>query len=126
VPQGKSKKLLDKKVRKGDKGFPVATIAFYGPNNNFATKVVCSIIESEEAEPEPMKKWFSSFDLRRSEHVISEMLVFIEENGAKSVTMFQQIIGCPHEEGIDYAEGIYCPECSYWIGRDRFSGEMVN
>ena len=126
MAQGSNKKLLTKKIRKGDKGYPIATIAFYGPNNNLASKAVCAIISHEGAETEPMKKWFSSSDLRKSEQVMSEILCFIDENGAKSVSMIQEIIGCPHEEGIDYPEGDYCPECSYWKGRVRFSGEMVH
>ena len=126
MAQGNNKKLLTKKVRKGDKGYPIATIAFYGPNNNLATKVMCAIISHESAEIEPMKKWFSSSDLRKSEQVMSEILCFIDENEAKSVSMIQEIIGCPHEEGVDYPEDDYCPECSYWKGRDRFSGEMVH
>jgi hypothetical protein len=126
MAQGKHKKLLTKKVRKGNKGFPAATIAFYGPNNNTASKVVCAIIYSDGAEPEPMKKWFSSSDLRKSEQVLSEVLTFIEENRAKSVSMIEEIIGCPHEEGIDYPEGDFCPKCTYWKGRDRFTGEMIH
>ncbi|TWX72663.1 hypothetical protein [Colwellia sp. C1TZA3] len=126
MAQGNNKKLLTKKVRKGDKGYPIATIAFYGPNNDLATKVVCAIISHEDAEAEPMKKWFSSSDLRKSEQVISEILRFIDENRVKSVSMIQEIIGCPHEEGIDYPEDGYCPECNYWKGRDRFSGEVVH
>ncbi|MEH6454476.1 MAG: hypothetical protein V7782_15720 [Psychromonas sp.] len=126
MTQGNNKKLLTKMVRKGNKGYPIATIAFYGPNNNLATKIVCAIISHEGADTEPMKKWFSLSDLRKSEQVMSEILCFIDENGVKSVSMIQKIIGCPHEEGIDYPVGDYCPECSYWKGRDRFSGEMVH
>ncbi|WP_201294502.1 hypothetical protein [Colwellia sp. 20A7] len=126
MAQGNNKKLLTKRVRKGDKGYPIATIAFYGPNNDLATKAVCAIIIQEGAETDLMKKWFSSSDLRKSELVMSEILNFIHENGAKSVSMIQEVIGCPHEEGIDYPEGNYCPECNYWKGRDRFSGEMVH
>jgi hypothetical protein len=126
MPQGNNKKLLAKKVRKGDKGYPIATIAFYGPNNVIATKVVCSIISHEEAEPEPMKKWFSTSDLRKSEQILREVLAFIDENGAKTVSMIEEIIGCPHEEGIDYPEGDYCPDCSYWKGRDRFTHELLH
>jgi hypothetical protein len=37
-----------------------------------------------------------------------------------------RIIGCPHEEGIDYPEGTSCPECLYWEGRDRWTGQMEN
>lgn len=126
MAQGNNNKLLSKKVRKGNKGYPIATIAFYGPNNALATKVVCAIISHEGGETAPMKKWFSLSALRKSEQVFSEILRFIDENGTKSVSMIQTIIGCPHEEGIDYPEGDYCPECIYWKGRDRFSGDMVH
>jgi len=126
LSQGNHKKLLTKKVRKGDKGYPVATIAFYGPNNNLATKVVCAIIVDDGAEAEPMKKWFSSSDLRKSESVLREILAFIDLNGAKSVSMIEEVIGCPHEEAIDYPSGEHCPECAYWKNRDRFSGEIMH
>ena len=66
MAQGLNKKLLTKRVHKGSKGYPVATIAFYGPDNTRASKVVCSILEYEDAEPETMRKWFSNGDTRKS------------------------------------------------------------
>jgi len=126
MAQGKNKKLISKKARKGMKGYPVATVAFYGPDNTAATKLVCGILTSEDAEAEPMKKWFSEKDIRKSEKILAELLAFIEENNAKSVAMVEEIIGCPHEEGIDYPEGESCPECSYWKGRDRFTHELLH
>ncbi len=36
--------------------------------------------------------------------------------------MVDQIIGCLHEEGIDYPTGETCPESLFWKGRDRWSG----
>ncbi|EJO2026784.1 hypothetical protein NRC85_005018 [Vibrio parahaemolyticus] len=126
MAQGNNKKILNKRVRKGDKGFPIATVAFYGPDDKTATKLVCAIIPYEGADPDPMKKWFSSSDIRKSEMVLKEVLEFIDENSAKTVGMVEEIIGCPHEEGIDYPEGEYCPECTFWRGRDRFTGEMLH
>ncbi|EOG7719211.1 hypothetical protein ACXKOW_004566 [Vibrio parahaemolyticus] len=126
MAQGNNKKILNKRVRKGDKGFPIATVAFYGPDDKTATKLVCAIIPYEGAEPDPMKKWFSSSDIRKSEMVLREVLEYIDENGAKTVGMLEEIIGCPHEEGIDYPEGEYCPECTFWRGRDRFTGELLH
>ena len=38
---------LKKKTHKGFRGYPVATIAHYGPNDQHATKVVVSIINME-------------------------------------------------------------------------------
>ncbi len=119
--QDRNKKFIDGKARRGMKGYPVATIAFYGPTNTVAAKLVCSIMKHEDADVEPMKKWFSENDLRKSERVLGEVLTFIEENNTKSIGMFDDIIGCPHEEGIDYPDGESCPKCPYWKGCDRFT-----
>jgi len=56
MAQGKNKKLVFKRVKKGHKGYPVATVAVYGPTNKVATKLVCGIIRSEDAGPAVMKK----------------------------------------------------------------------
>jgi hypothetical protein len=126
MAQGKNKRQISKKARKGIKGYPVATVAFYGPTNVVATKLVCGIIKHEGAEAELMKKWFSDNDVRKSEKILDEVLTFIEENEVKSIGMVEEIIGCPHEEGIDYPEGESCPKCGSWKGRDRFTHEMLH
>jgi hypothetical protein len=58
MAQGNKKKLLAKKIRKGDKGYPIATIAFYGPSNDITTKVVCAILNDNGADAEPIKNGF--------------------------------------------------------------------
>lgn len=121
MPQGKNKKLLTKHARKGHKGYPVATVALYGPTNKVATKLACGIIKTTGAEPDAMKKWTSNSDIRKSETILGEVLAFIDENEVCSVAMVEEIIGCPHEEGIDYPEGKSCPQCKFWQSRDRFS-----
>jgi hypothetical protein len=126
MAQGKYKKLINKKVNKGHKGHPIATIALYGPTNNVASKIVCSIINHEGAEPEPMRKWTSKKDIRKSEKTMEEVLMFIQENDAKTVAMLDKIIGCPHEEGIDYPDGEACPDCKYWKNRNRFTDELLH
>ena len=126
MAQGKFKKALVKKARKGQRGYPVATVAFYGPDNTRASKVVCGIFESEGAEAEPMKKWFTESDAMKSEAILGQVLSFIEDNGAVTVALAESIMGCPHEEGIDYPEGESCPKCPYWKNRDRFSHELLH
>ncbi|MBL1275642.1 MAG: hypothetical protein COB30_006115 [Ectothiorhodospiraceae bacterium] len=126
MAQGKYKKSLNKKVRKGNKGYPIATVAYYGPTNVVATKLVCAIIKYDGAEAEPMEKWFSENDVRKSEKILGEVLAFIEENEVSTISMTDKIMGCPHEEGIDYPEGEPCQKCSYWNGRDRLTHEMLH
>jgi hypothetical protein len=50
-------KRLRKKAKRGMRGWPVATIAFYGPDLTRATKVAVGIIPSEDLEPSEMRDW---------------------------------------------------------------------
>jgi len=117
---------LRKKARRGFRGYPVATIAFYGPDDERATKVAVGIVAREDAEPERLERWFSEEeDVRYSRTIADEILRFIERYEARSVAMMEQIIGCPHEEGIDYPEGQVCPSCPFWAHRDRWSRDII-
>jgi len=105
------------------RGYPLATVAYYGPDDRRATKVVVSIRLLEGADME-MRKWFvETGDARTDPVVTAELLEHLEANGVKSVAMVDRIIGCPHEEGVDY-KGEYCPVCTFWIGRHRFAGKL--
>ena len=120
------KKRLRKKARRGFRGYPVATLAFYGPDDRRASKAVASIMEGEGDEPSQMRKWYSEqADVRDDATVLAEVMAFIEEFGVLTVAMPDRIIGCPHEEGIDY-DGPVCPDCPFWANRERWTGEALH
>jgi hypothetical protein len=122
-----AKKWLEKKSRRGFRGFPVATIACYGSTADLATKIVVAIVREEHAEPDSMERWFTEdVDVRIDPDVGAKVIAFLKEHGVKSVVAPDRIIGCPHEEGIDYPAGKSCPQCPYWAGRDRFTHERIN
>src|SRR2546428_5930724 len=111
---------LHKKGRKGFRGYPVATVAFYGPDNTRASKVAVGIVPAENAEVSAMERFFSDdVDVRMDPGIGNQVLKFLESQAVRSVVVSDGIIGCPHEEGIDYPEGASCPQCPYWAGRDR-------
>jgi hypothetical protein len=117
---------LEKRSRRGFRGYPVATVAFYGPDDQRATKVAVAIIPAEDAEADPLQRWFSEHTDARSDPGIARQIgEFIELHAAKSVVLVDRILGCPHEEGIDYPEGTACPQCPFWANRDRWSGELL-
>jgi len=117
---------LGRRVKQGFRGYPAATIAFYGPTAELATKVVVGIFKQENGDADPLEKWFSqNSDIRSNEEVGEELIAFIKLHEVKSVVVTDGIIGCPHEEGIDYPEGKSCPECPYWAGRDRWTRERI-
>ena len=119
------KSPLQKKADRGFKGYPVATVAFYGPDDKCATKVAVGIVVNEH-EPKNMQRWFAEHDVRKDPTIGQEILEFIKSYSVRSVVMTDRIIGCPHEEGIDYPEGEKCPQCPFWEHRDRWSGEVVH
>jgi hypothetical protein len=120
----RSIKRLTKKAHRGMRGYPLGTVAYYGPDDTRATKVAAGIQLVVDADIE-MRKWFVETGDARSDPVITEeLLAYFEESGVKSVAMVDRIFGCPHKEGVDY-EGEYCPVCTFWIGRDRYTGKKV-
>jgi len=120
----RARKWLEKKTKRGMRGFPVGTIAFYGPDNRRATKVAVGIVLAPRSEPAELRRWFSDTDdLRTNEAVLAEIVDFLREHEVLSVGMADRILGCPHEEGIDYPDGGTCPDCPYWAGRNRWTGQ---
>ena len=47
----RARKRLDKKAKKGFRGWPLATVALYGPDDRLATKLSVGIVPAEDAEP---------------------------------------------------------------------------
>ena len=118
---------MNRKFRPGFRGYPVATVAFYGPDDKLASKVVVSVFLTESNEPDFLKRWHSegSNDVRQDLDIGEQILTFLKPHAPRSTVMTDGIIGCPHEEGVDYPEGTSCPQCPYWAGRDRFTHERI-
>jgi hypothetical protein len=123
VKRGPWSKQLSKKTRRGD---PVGTIAFYGPDDRRATKVVVGIAPRVGDRIVDLKKWFAEdLDVRVDPRIGAEVVAFIRRHGVRTVVTTEGIFGCPHEEGIDYPDGEGCPECPDWANRDRYTGKLL-
>jgi hypothetical protein len=112
---------LRKFVNRGDRGYPVATLAFYGPDDKKASKAVLGIIPSKDSEIQ-LHKWFRESpdaDLRYDIKLQNTWIDIIRREGVRSVALLEEINGCPHEEGVDYPLGQVCPTCPFWAHRRR-------
>ncbi len=111
---------LLRKSERGFQGYPMGTIAFYGPDATRATKVVVGVVHKDGGKVREMGKWSSEVvDVREDEVIGAEVLAFIRDKRVRTVVLGPGILGCPHEEGPDYPIGGVCPRCPYWAGRDR-------
>lgn len=104
------------------RGYPVGTVAFYGPDDRSASEVAAGVLQAPNSET-VVRRWIADAgDIRADEQVMAEVATFFREHGVRSVGMMDRIIGCPHEEGTDYPDGGVCPQCPFWAGRDRWTG----
>lgn len=111
---------LRKRAKRGFRGYPLATVTLYGPDDQVATKVAVGIIDRDGGDVVALERWLSDgADIRSDPEVELAIVEFIKSHGVHTVIMTDGIFGCPHEEVIDYPEGTSCPECPYWAGRDR-------
>lgn len=124
LKQKRARDRIRKRARQGFRGYPIVTVAFYGPDDKTATKIVVACLKNQSEDIAVMERWTSSdgFDLRETGDTALRIDALLKKWGAKSIVMPDAIIGCPHEEEIDYPEGESCPECPFWKNRDRWSG----
>jgi hypothetical protein len=113
---------LRKKAKKGFRGFPAATVALYGPTDTLATKMAVAILSGPGRDPDVLERWFSptgDVDIRRDPAINEQVAAFIKSHKVRSVAATDGVLGCPHEEGVDYPEGTSCPQCPFWAAQDR-------
>src|SRR5258707_4572663 len=96
---------LAKKARRGFRGYPIATIAFYGPDNTRASKVAVGIVRAEGAEPEMTRLFTDEGDIRKDREIGDEILKLLNAHEVQSIFVQEEIFGCLHELGIDNQDG---------------------
>ena len=92
--------------------FPIGVLAYFGPDDQRVTKTVAVIIPGKERQP-IHKSWFTE-DLENDSKLAIKIGQYFLENGVNEVVMTDGVVGCPHDEGIDYPAGQLCPYCPYW------------
>jgi hypothetical protein len=112
---------FQQKSKRSKSGGTIGTIAFYGPDNRHATKVAVGIVPEGATDVTLLERWFEDkLDVRVDPGIGKEVGAFLRKHGVQQVAVAEGIIGCPHEEGMDYPEGSECPLCPFWQGKDRF------
>jgi hypothetical protein len=88
------RKWLDKKSKLGFRGFPIGTIAFYGPDAQLASKVVVAVIAAPDTEPVALRKWFAeSGDVRNNAATFEEIALFLRGHEMRTVAMTEGMMG---------------------------------
>ena len=113
-------KWLRKKAKQGMRGYPVGTIAFYGPDNQRASKVAVSVIPQEGAEP-ILHRWFSEAgDVRTDKSILAEIAAYLRQHSARSVAMADGIMAVLTKKGSIIRWASLVPDAR--TGRDEIGG----
>jgi hypothetical protein len=55
----RARKRLTKRAKRGFRGWPLATVALYGPDDTTATKLTVGIVPGEDTEATDLRRWLS-------------------------------------------------------------------
>ncbi len=92
--------------------YPIGTLAYYGPDDQSCTRIIASVVNAPNARPQ-FRDW-QDYDVCVDQQVAAEIGEFFKLNGVRDVVMTDGVIGCPHDQGIDYADDEICPHCPHW------------
>lgn len=70
------------------------------------------------------REWFSDDGDVRTDENFRAIHDLLKAHDVHNVSMIDRIMGCPHEEVIDYPAGEKCPRCPFWANRDRYTGAI--
>ena len=86
----KAKKRIEKQVKKGFKGYPLISLAYFGKTADCATEVVVTFTSEQGVEPQ-MQKFESKSDARDDETIQSVIVKTIERTNANTVTEIEGV-----------------------------------
>lgn len=92
--------------------YPIGILAYYGPDDQTCTKIIASVINAPNARPH--SRVWQAQGVCEDPLVAAEIGDFFRLSSVQDVVMTEGVVGCPHEEGIDFPQGEYCLECSFW------------
>jgi hypothetical protein len=113
-------------ARRGFRGYPLASIAYFGPDTRRATKVTVAIVRARGRLAGPTEHWSVEHgDVRSDSRAEEAILDFLRSFDTRSVVITAGVVGCPHEEGVDDWQGNVCPHCPFWAGRNRWVRDLA-
>ena len=84
----RARKRLSKRAKRGFRGYPLAPVALYGPDDRTATKLAVGIVPAEHADAAELRRWFSEgADIRNDTDIAEEVRALVAAAGARSVVM---------------------------------------
>jgi len=112
--QLQNKKLIEqlRRILRERSDFPFGILSYFGPDNESITKIVALVIKGSDIKP-ILRSW-SQPGVTSDPLVAAEIGKFFLENKTENIVMPDGVLGCPHEEGVDFPLRTVCPYCVFW------------
>lgn len=101
-----------RKLLSQNQTYPLATLTYHGPDADTATKITVGIIRSKAEQP--LVRHWEGEGIAENESAALEISRFLEEHAVERVITSENVMSCPHQEGVDYPAGEDCPYCDFW------------
>jgi hypothetical protein len=108
--------LADHTYHKSD--FPLAAVAYYGPDDATASKVVVAILGEDQKIIKSVNWSKQDDDIRLDTEIARKIKEFINAWQIKKIVIAEGILGCPHTPGTDFPPGEDCPFCPFWANKE--------
>ncbi len=92
--------------------YPIGTLAYYGPDDQTITKIVAGVLPDAKTNP-ILKTWYGK-GVAQNPETAADIGAFFQEHETQNIVMPEGVIGCPHQEGVDFPVGESCQECPFW------------
>jgi hypothetical protein len=101
-----------RKTIEAKQNYPIGVLAYYGPDDQTITKVVAIAMPTIDSIP-MLQRWYGP-GVTTDPQAAVEIGQFFQKHQVTEVVMTEGVIGCPHEEGVDYHLDEQCPKCPFW------------
>ena len=119
--RNRPKATLVKRARRGFRGYPVATLAYYGPDDRTAIRISVGVATVEDGEME-MRRWYGrpGQNLHHDVAIHKEVLAHINARQVASVAILDKINGCACQDDDEMPAAVRCTTpCGFWEGVER-------
>ena len=104
-------------VLKEKTNYPIGALVYFGPDDQTVTKIIAVVIQSSDTDPF-LRSWGGN-GVTTNGDVILEIGSYFKKFQVNEVVMTEGVVGCPHEEGVDYPAGEACPYCPFWSEKSK-------
>jgi len=119
--RNRAKATLKKRTRRGFRGYPIATVAYYGPDDRTVNRISVGIIAEDGGEAD-MRRFYGEpgQNIRDDIPIHRAVVDHIKARKVVSVALLDQVNGCSCHDDDEMPAAVRCAvPCTFWEDVER-------